>query len=104
MNLASIGAVRILEARFYPASKDAQAFVTVGRVRCDQRQITIEPAEIRLKPIKRFDPSTLRAKLEALVSRVSASGEPVDSLLELRSHFWSFVETPGRGGNGVRPL
>ena len=102
MILAPISSVRFLEARFYPASKDAQAFVTVGRVRGDQRQITIEPAESRLKAIKRFDTRTLRAKLESLVSYASADGDPFDSLLELRSEFWSFVEMPPRGVSGLR--
>ena len=82
--------MRKLEARFHPSSKSSDVFVVVGRVVCDQRRVTIEEAEIRPSAVKPFDSSRLRDKLEFLV--MSVAGDPCQSLLGLRSGFWSFVE------------
>lgn len=93
MDLAWSWAVRILEARFHPASKAGRGFVIVGRVRCDQQRATIEPAEVRAAAVKPFDSTRLHEKLEFLVA--SVAGDPFRSLLALRSGFWSFVEVSG---------
>jgi hypothetical protein len=85
--------VRILEARFHPASRSSHEFVVVGRVRCEGRRTSIERLEIAPAAVKPFDASHLHEKLEFLVMAVI--GDPARGLLELRSGFWSFVETSG---------
>jgi hypothetical protein len=95
MVIASLGAVRILEARFHPASKSGQGFVIVGRIRCDQQRATIEPTEVRPDAVKPFDATRLHQKLEFLVT--SVTGDPFRSLLALKSEYWSFAEVPSDG-------
>jgi hypothetical protein len=97
------GAARVLEARFFPESKSAQAFMTVGRVQCERDRTVIEPAVIRLKAVKPFDSSWLYQTLEFLVETVIGevlNSDPFDSLLALPSEFWSFVEAPPRRHRG----
>jgi hypothetical protein len=88
--------VRVLEARFHPASKSGREFVIVGRVRCEGRRTSIERFEISPTAVKPFDSSRLHEKLEFLV--MSVVGDPARGLLELRSGFWSFVETSAQAG------
>lgn len=92
MDIASWGSVRILEARFHPASKEGQGFAIVGRVICDQNRASIERAEVPPGSVKPFDSNRLHEKLEFLVT--SLAGDPFRGLLALRSGFWSFVEVP----------
>jgi hypothetical protein len=94
MDLASWGVVRILEARFHPASKAGQGFVIVGMVVCDQHGATVESAAFRANSVKPFDSTRLLQKLEFLVA--SAIGDPFRSLSSLRSEYWSFVEARTR--------
>jgi hypothetical protein len=88
--------VRVLEARFHPASKSGKQTVVVGRVVCDGPRTTIQRIEISPSAVKPFDSSRLHEKLEFLV--MSVAGDPARGLLQLRSGFWSFVETSSRGG------
>jgi hypothetical protein len=70
--------------------------VVVGRVICDGRRARIEPVAVAPSAVKPFDSARLHEKLEFLV--MSVVGDPVRGLLQLRSGFWSFVETPARSG------
>jgi hypothetical protein len=96
MDIASWVSVRVLEARFHPASKEVQGFAIVGRVICDQNRASIEQAEIPPGRVKPFDSNRLHEKLEFLVT--SIVGDPFRGLLALRSAFWSFVEVPSADG------
>jgi hypothetical protein len=69
-------------------------FVVVGRVRCDGRRASIERVDVAPSAVKPFDSTRLHEKLEFIV--MSVVGDPARGLLELRSGFWSFVETAGR--------
>jgi hypothetical protein len=94
--------MRVLEARFHPSSKSGRSVVTVGRVVCDQSGVSVERLAIPLRAVEPFDPGRLHGQLEFLVK--SAVGDPIRSLLEIRSGFWSFVEVSGReisGGSGA---
>lgn len=84
--------MRLLEARFHPQTKSGRRFVIVGRVRCDQSRVSIEPAPIRPQTVKPFDSDRLHEKLEFLVT--SLVGDRARALLELQSGFWSFIELP----------
>ena len=88
--------VRVLEARFHPASKSGGAFVVVGLVSCEGRRASITRLAIAPAAVKPFDASRLHDKLEFLV--MSVAGDPAPGLLELRSGFWSFVETAAKAG------
>lgn len=99
MDLASLRAVRILEARFHPASKSRPGFVIVGRVRCEPHRASIEPADIRADAVKPFDSTRLHQKLEFLVA--SVAGDPFRSLMALRSEYWSFAEAPSDDGDDL---
>jgi len=88
--------VRVLEARFHPATRSHPMSVVVGRVICDGRRARIEPVAVAPAAVKPFDSGRLHEKLEFLV--MSVVGDPVRGLLQLRSGFWSFVETPARSG------
>jgi hypothetical protein len=70
--------------------------VLVGRVLCDGRRATIERVDVAPAAVKPFDASRLHEKLEFIV--MSVVGDPARGLLELRSGFWSFVETAARPG------
>ena len=85
--------VRVLEARFHPTSRSNPAFVVVGRVFCDGVRATIERVEVPASKVRPFDALRLYDKLEFLV--MSVTGDPARGLLQLRSGFWSFVETQG---------
>jgi hypothetical protein len=86
--------VRVLEARFHPATRSSSAFVVVGRVRCEGARATIERVEVPAGKVKPFDAARLHEKLEFLV--MSMAGDPTLGLLQLRSGFWSFVDTSAR--------
>jgi hypothetical protein len=88
--------VRVLEARFHPASKSGGEFVVVGLVSCAGRRASITRFGIAPDAVKPFDASRLHEKLEFLV--MSVAGDPARGLLELRSGFWSFVETAAKAG------
>ena len=90
------GPVRILEARFHPSSKSGRAFVSVGRVLCEGDRTRIEPVEVPPLAVRPFDARRLQEKLEFLV--MSFARDTFQSLLGLRSEFWSFVEIPIDGG------
>jgi hypothetical protein len=92
MNIALARLVKMLEARFHPASKSSRGFVIVGRIHCDQHPASIERAAISPGAAKPFDSAQLYEKLEFLVTSVARN--PRRELLELRSGFWSFVELP----------
>jgi hypothetical protein len=83
--------VRVLEARFHPATRSHPKSVVVGRVICDGRRARIEPIAVAPSAVKPFDAARLHEKLEFLV--MSTVGDPASGLLQLRSGFWSFVET-----------
>jgi hypothetical protein len=88
--------VRVLEARFHPTSRSNPAFVVVGRVLCDGARATIERADVPAAKVRPFDALRLYEKLEFLV--MSMIGDPARGLLQLRSGFWSFVETSDPAG------
>jgi hypothetical protein len=67
-------------------------FVVVGRVVCDGARASIERADVAAAKVRPFDAARLYEKLEFLV--MSTAGDPARGLLQLRSGFWSFVETP----------
>jgi hypothetical protein len=83
--------VRVLEARFHPSTRSGSGFVVVGRVRCDGVRATIERVDVAAAKVKPFDAARLHEKLEFLV--MSMAGDPARGLLQLRSGFWSFIET-----------
>jgi len=83
--------VRILQARFHPATKSGPTFVVVGRVICDGNRATVERVEISSAAVKPFDSTRLHEKLEFLV--MSMVGDTARSLLQLPTGYWSFVET-----------
>jgi hypothetical protein len=86
--------VRLLEARFHPASKAGPDVVVVGRVVCEGRRTTIQPVEIPPRAVRPFDASRLLEKLRFLVT--STGPDPFAELLKLRSDFWSFRDiSPG---------
>lgn len=98
MLLGSDG-VRVLEARFHPATKAREGFVVVGRVLCDQNQASIEHAEIAPEAVRPFQSARLHARLEFLVESVVS--DHLQGLVGLESGYWSFVETTDdvlRGG------
>ena len=70
--------------------------VVVGRVRCDGSRATIERVNVAPSAVKPFDAGRLHEKLEFIV--MSVVGDPARGLLELRSGFWSFVETAAPAG------
>jgi hypothetical protein len=88
--------VRVLEARFHPTSRSNPTFVVVGRVLCDGARATIERVAVPAAKVRPFEAPRLYAKLEFLVMTVI--GDPARGLLELRSGFWSFVETSAPAG------
>jgi hypothetical protein len=69
-------------------------FVVVGRVLCEGRRASIERVDVAASAVKPFDSARLHEKLEFIV--MSVVGDPARGLLELRSGFWSFVETTAR--------
>lgn len=97
MDIAPGVPVKILEARFHPASKSGRGFVVVGRVLCEQHPASIERAAIAPGAAKPFDAARLYDKLEFLV--MSVARNTYRELLELRSGFWSFVELPSSDGD-----
>jgi hypothetical protein len=88
--------VRVLEARFYPSTRSNPISVVVGRVICDGRRARIERVEVPPAAVRPFDSARLHEKLEFIV--MSVVGDPARGLLQLRSGFWSFVETQARAG------
>jgi hypothetical protein len=66
----------------------------VGRIVCDEAGVTVERASIPARAVEPFDAVRLHGQLEFLVK--SLVGDPVHSLLSMRSGFWSFVEIPTR--------
>jgi len=83
--------VRVLQARFHPATKSGPTSVVVGRVICDGTRATVEHVEVSPAAVKPFDSTRLHEKLEFLV--MSMAGDPARGLLQLPSSYWSFVET-----------
>ena len=71
-------------------------FVVVGRVLCDGVRATIERVDVAAAKVRPFDAGRLYQKLEFLV--MSMAGDPARGLLQLRSGFWSFVETSAPAG------
>jgi hypothetical protein len=90
--------MRLLEARFHPSSKSGRTVVTVGRVICGEAGVTVERVPIPAGSVEPFDGARLHGQLDFLVK--STVGDPVRSLLEIRSGFWSFVEIPTRRRDG----
>jgi hypothetical protein len=88
--------VRVLEARFHPATRSGGGFVVVGRVTfVDQNRASIEHVEVPRAAVRPFDSERLHEKLEFLVS--SMVGDRARALLALQSAFWSFVDTQDVG-------
>jgi hypothetical protein len=87
--LLSFRAVRALEARFHPSKRTAEAFIVVGRVVFSGGRRSIEPPD----PVRRgttLPSGVMLEKLEYLVG--AGGGRPYESLRDLRSDYWSFVE------------
>ena len=68
----------------------------MGRILCDDGRATIERVAVAPSAVKPFDARRLHEKLEFIV--MSVVGDPARGLLQLRSGFWSFVETPAPAG------
>jgi hypothetical protein len=89
--------VRVLEARFHPATRSGDGFVVVGRVIfVDQSRVSIERVEVPRAAVRPFDSERLHEKLDFLVN--SMVGDRARALLALQSVFWSFVDTQDTGG------
>jgi len=71
--------------------------VTIGRIVCDEAGVTVERAPVPQRSVEPFDAVRLHGQLEFLVK--SLVGDPVHSLLSMRSGFWSFVEISARTGS-----
>jgi hypothetical protein len=82
--------VRVLQARFHPATKSGPTSVVVGRVICDGTRATVERVDVKAATVKPFDSARLHEKLEFLV--MSVVGDAARGLLQLTSGYWSFVE------------
>jgi hypothetical protein len=87
--------VRVLEARFHPATRARPSFVVIGRVVCERNRAAIEPIEVAAGAVSPFDSRRLHEKLAFLVT--SVVGDCAQALLALQSGFWSFVEMPIAG-------
>jgi hypothetical protein len=70
--------------------------VVVGRILCDGARATIERVAVAPSAVRPFDAARLHEKLEFIV--MSVVGDPARGLLQLRSGFWSFVETLAPAG------
>ena len=70
--------VRVLEARFHPATRSHPMSVVVGRVICDGRRARIEPVAVAPSAVKPFDSARLHEKLEFLASLDSSDPENVE--------------------------
>jgi hypothetical protein len=95
MDVAVGGDMRVLEARFHPATKSRQGFVVVARVYGDRDRTSVQPAELSADAVHPFRLDRLQEKVEEMVAAVV--GDHARSLLGLRSGYWSFVEAPNDG-------
>jgi hypothetical protein len=91
----NVARVRVLQARFHPATKSGRTIVVVGLVICDGSRARIERIDVSPAAVKPFDSTRLHKKLEFIVMTVV--GDSARGLLQLASGYWSFVETSDAG-------